>query len=64
LGSRYTGLTGEMGLIYIALSNAFCHGHHKDPLKPITVIVLLGAKGLIIRVSDCGKGFRFDCSST
>jgi hypothetical protein len=51
-------LTGEKGLLYQALSNAFCHAHHKDRLKPITVSVLLGEKGLIVRVSDCGKGFN------
>ena len=30
----------------------------KDRLKPITVSVLLGEKGLIVRISDFGKGFN------
>lgn len=58
LKSHQVELTGEKGLLFQALSNAFCHAHHKDRLKPITVSVLLGRTGLIIRVSDCGKGFN------
>jgi hypothetical protein len=58
LQSHQAELTGEKGLLYQVLSNAFCHAHHKDRLKPITVSVLLGEKGLIVRVSDFGKGFN------
>lgn len=58
LQSHQAELTGEKGLIYQALSNAFCHAHHKNPLKPITVSVLLGRTGLIVRVTDGGKGFN------
>lgn len=58
LKSHHAELAGEKGLLYEALSNAFCYGHHKNPLKPITVSVLLGRTGLIVRVSDCGKGFN------
>lgn len=58
LKSHYAEMAGEKGLLFEALSNAFYHGHHKNPLKPIIVSVLLGRKGLIVRVSDCGKGFN------
>lgn len=58
LKSHHAELIGEKGLLYEALSNAFCHAHHKDTLTPITVGVLLGRTGLIVRVSDCGKGFN------
>ena len=50
-------LIGEKGILCEALSNAFCHGHGKDPDKPIVVRVLLGAKGLIIQIKDRGLGF-------
>lgn len=58
LKSHQTELIGEKGLLRQALSNAFCHAHHKNPLKPICVSVMLGRIGLIIRVSDRGKGFN------
>jgi anti-sigma regulatory factor (Ser/Thr protein kinase) len=58
LQSHQAELTGEKGLLYQALANAFRHAHHEDRLKPITVSVLLGRTGLIIRVSDCGRGFN------
>ncbi len=50
-------LIGEKGLLCEALSNAFCHGHKKDPAKPIHLSVYLGDKGLIVRVRDNGRGF-------
>lgn len=51
-------LIGEKSLLHEALSNAFCHAHHRNPLKPISVRFMLGDKGFIIRVVDCGKGFN------
>lgn len=56
--SHPSDLMGEKGLLHEAMSNAFCHAHHRNPLLPITVRVLLGEQGLIIRVKDCGKGFN------
>jgi anti-sigma regulatory factor (Ser/Thr protein kinase) len=50
-------LIGGKGLLCEALSNAFCHGHHKDPRKPITVRVWVGNLGLIVQIQDCGPGF-------
>ena len=58
LKSYPSDLVGEKSLLHEALSNAFCHAHHRDMLKPITVRVLLGANGLIIQVTDCGKGLN------
>lgn len=50
-------LIGEKGILCEALSNAFCHGHEKDPSRPILVRVLLGERGLIVQVKDTGPGF-------
>jgi anti-sigma regulatory factor (Ser/Thr protein kinase) len=50
-------LIGENGLLCEALSNAFFHGHAKDPEKPIIVRVILGEQGLIVQVKDTGRGF-------
>jgi anti-sigma regulatory factor (Ser/Thr protein kinase) len=58
LQSLPADLIGDKSLLNEALSNAFCHAHHQDRLKPITVSVLLGTKGFIIQVTDCGKGFN------
>ncbi len=51
-------LIGEKGLLCEALSNAFSHGHNKDPRKPIKVEVFLGDRGLLVRLEDSGKGFN------
>ncbi len=58
LQSHPADLIGEKSLLHQALSNAFAHAHHRDRLKPITVRILLGDKGFIIQVTDCGKGFN------
>jgi anti-sigma regulatory factor (Ser/Thr protein kinase) len=50
-------LIGEKGILCEALSNAFCHGHEKDPHKPIWVRVILGERGLIVQIKDTGPGF-------
>ena len=50
-------LIGEKGILCEALSNAFYHGHGKDPYKPIVVRVLSGERGLIIQIKDHGPGF-------
>ncbi len=42
-------IIGEKGIICEALSNAYCHGHRKDPAKVIKVNVLMGEHGLIIQ---------------
>lgn len=53
-------LIGDKGILCEALSNAFCHGHKKDPTRPIELNVFLGEKGLIIRIKDTGSGFEID----
>jgi len=58
LASHPDDLFGEESLFHEALCNAFIHGHHRDRLKPITVTVLLGDKGVMIRVADGGRGFN------
>lgn len=50
-------LIGEKGILCEALANAFSHGHGKNPEKAISLKVYLGTQGLVIRVSDSGKGF-------
>ena len=50
-------LIGEKGILCEALSNAYCHGHEKDPHKPIWVRVILGERGLIVQIKDSGPGF-------
>lgn len=53
---RYA-LIGEKGILCEALANAFRHGHGKNPRKAIVLRVYLGARGLLVRVCDTGKGF-------
>jgi anti-sigma regulatory factor (Ser/Thr protein kinase) len=50
-------LIGEKGILCEALSNAFCHGHAKDPQQPIYVRVVEGDQGLIVQIQDSGPGF-------
>lgn len=51
-------LIGEKGILCEALSNAFCHGHAKDPRKVMALKVYLGKRGLLVQVKDSGKGFN------
>lgn len=51
-------LIGEKGIICEALSNAFSHGHRKDPFKVICVSIWQGDKGLLIEIKDSGEGFN------
>lgn len=51
-------LIGQKGILCEALSNAFSHGHSKDPHLPIFVKVVLGKQGLIVRIKDSGRGFN------
>ena len=51
-------LIGEKGILCEALSNAFSHGHGKDPKRAIVLKVYLGSRGLLVRVSDTGDGFN------
>jgi hypothetical protein len=51
-------LIGEKGILCEALSNAFSHGHNKDPELPIFVRIMKGEKGLLISIQDSGRGFN------
>jgi anti-sigma regulatory factor (Ser/Thr protein kinase) len=44
-------------LLCEALSNAFYHGHQRDPQRPIGMRVLVGEHGLIVHIADSGPGF-------
>lgn len=50
-------LIGEKGILCEALANAFSHGHGKNPKRAISLRVYLGKRGLVVRISDSGKGF-------
>ncbi len=51
-------LIGDKGVLCEALSNAFSHGHKKNPVTPITIRVYKGRMGLLIRIKDRGEGFN------
>lgn len=51
-------LIGDRGVLSEALSNAYCHGHRKDPALPIAIRIYLGKAGLVIQMTDRGKGFN------
>ncbi len=50
-------LFGTDGLLSEALSNAFAHGHDRNPELAITVSCAVGRRGLAYSVSDLGDGF-------
>ena len=53
-------LIGSSGIISEALSNAYCHGHKRDPSLPITVKVYQGEHGIMLQIKDTGDGFNID----
>jgi hypothetical protein len=50
-------LFGADGVLSEALSNAFVHGHGRDPDVPILVATAVGRGGLAFSVRDRGPGF-------
>jgi hypothetical protein len=58
LQSLPSDLIGAKSLLHQAMSNAYCHAHHRNMLKPIIVRFISGDQGFMIRVTDCGKGFN------
>lgn len=50
-------LVGEDGILSEALSNAFVHGHQRNPRRSIYVTGVVGAAGLAFAVADQGTGF-------
>jgi anti-sigma regulatory factor (Ser/Thr protein kinase) len=50
-------LFGADGVVSEGLSNAFVHGHRRDPERPITVRCVVGITGLALSIIDSGPGF-------
>jgi hypothetical protein len=50
-------LIGEHGLLSEGLSNAFCHGHGRDPQRPIHMTIRVGEAGVLVEIRDTGPGF-------
>lgn len=57
IGELERRLFGADGVVSEALSNAFVHGHRRDPERAITVEVRLGTAGLLLTIRDSGAGF-------
>lgn len=57
LKSHRYELIGEKGILAEALSNAFYHGHRKNPKLPIEIRIYQGQNGIVVRIHDCGTGF-------
>ena len=57
LADHRLGLIGEHGLLSEGLSNAFCHGHGRDPHMPIRIVIRVGDKGVLVEIRDKGAGF-------
>lgn len=53
-------LIGSGGMVSEALSNAYCHGHKRDPSLPITIKVYQGEHGIMLQIKDTGNGFNID----
>ena len=53
-------LIGEKGILCEALSNAYLHGHNRNPELPIHVRIYSGKAGALVRIVDSGKGFDID----
>lgn len=62
LGKLEKRLFGADGVFSESLSNAFVHGHRRDPTRPITVRWSASPSGLVFSVQDTGPGF--DISET
>lgn len=57
LGPVERVLFGADGVLSEALSNAFVHGHGRDPDRPIEVGCLVGSRALAFSIRDSGAGF-------
>jgi len=57
LGRRERELFGPDTALSETLSNAYVHGHGRDPSRPITVRCLVGRSALGFSVRDGGEGF-------
>ncbi len=57
LTRQETSLFGPDGAFSEALSNAFLHGHGRDPRRPIRVSCAVALGGLAFVIRDLGSGF-------
>lgn len=57
--SQEKTLFGPGGAVSEGLSNAFAHGHKKDPRKAIDIWVCVSRRGLGFTISDQGEGFDY-----
>lgn len=53
-------LFGPGGAFSEGLSNAFLHGHQRQPHIPITVECAVGLAGLVLVITDSGSGFAVE----
>jgi hypothetical protein len=57
LPDRRSELIGPGGLVSESLANAFLHGNRRDANRPISIHLLRGRRGVLLRIHDCGSGF-------
>ncbi len=57
LGALERILFGADGVLSEGLSNAFVHGHRRDPKRAIRVVCRVGSWGLAFSIHDHGEGF-------
>ncbi len=62
LGPWEPRLFGADGALSEGLSNAFLHGHRRQPEVPILVRCWVGQGGLLFAVSDQGPGFDVEAA--
>ncbi len=60
LGTYEQALFGADGVFSEGLSNAFVHGHRRDPDVAIEITTTVGLAGLAFSISDQGVGFEVE----
>jgi hypothetical protein len=60
IGRLEAAMFGADGALSEVLSNAFVHGHRRDPSRPIVISVTVGEGGIVARVQDQGPGFEIE----
>ena len=53
---------GADGVASEGLSNAFVHGHQRDPERPIRVRCVVGETGVALAIMDSGPGFDIEAT--
>ena len=57
LGELERHMFGSDGAFSEGLSNAFVHGHRRDPKRPLEIRCAVGRRGLAFSIRDQGPGF-------